>query len=127
MIESVFSDHDAELFCSYGFTQYYGNQLPEAIETFRLLCARRPNEAKYWFALGGILQEAKEYQKAIEAWAFAALLNGADPYPEFYAAECYFALQDPLNGLKNLKKASLKADHEPDLKAKIAALEEQWS
>jgi len=107
------------------FAQYEADNFLEAIDSFRLLCAHEPLEGKFWFGLAASLQEAKDYDGALQAWAVTSLLKPSDPYPHFHAAECYLSLQNPTEAAKALNEAAPRAD--APLEEKITLLREQWS
>lgn len=123
---SLLSEEEVERFYSYGFAQYGTGNWSEAVDVFRLLCTRRPLEARFWFALGATLQEAGSYRDALHAWAMAALLKKEDPYPHFHAAECCFSLQLKADAAKALQEAKLRSSQEHPLIDKISLLKEQW-
>jgi type III secretion system low calcium response chaperone LcrH/SycD len=120
-------ESEVEQFYAYGFAQYGTGNWNEAADVFRVLCTRRPLEARFWFALGAALQEAKSYTDALHAWAMAALLRAEDPFPHFHAAECYFSLEEKGEAAKALGEASSRAGDRHPLQEKIALLKEQWN
>ena len=118
---------DAEAFYSKAYAHYQTNQTAEAAEIFKVLCARRPMEARFWFGLGASLQGSANYENALYAWAMAALLDPENPYPHFHAAEC----SDSLNLHKDASLALIEAknriqDPAHPLHGPIALLENQW-
>lgn len=117
---------DLEPFYAYAYAQYGGGNLTEAADLFRLLCTRRPLEARFWFGLGATLQETGSYGDALHAWAMAALLRGEDPYPHFHAAECYLSLNERTEAIKALAEAAIRAQNEHPLSGKISVLKKQW-
>jgi len=121
------SEEEIETFYGYGFAQYNSGHWKEAMETFQVLCIKRPMDPRFWFGLGATLQEASDYLHALHAWAMVALLKPSDPYPHFHAAECYFSLQNKEEATKALKEAAIKVtkDHHL-LEEKINLLKEQW-
>lgn len=120
------SDEEVEQFYAYGFAQYGTGNWSEAADVFRVLCTRRPMEARFWFGLAATLQEAESYLDALHAWAMAALLRADDPFPHFHAAECYFSMQDREEAAKALAEVEMRIDEQHPLKGKVALLKEQW-
>ena len=122
------SEEEVEAFYSFGFSQYGSGNWPEAADTFRVLCTRRPLDPRFWFALGATLQEARSYEDALPSWAMASLLKREDPYPHFHAAECYFSLKRKDEALKALKESSERIGQNPShpLEEKILVLKELW-
>src|SRR5579871_3241560 len=90
--QELLSEEEVESFYLYGYSHYNSGDWAEAADIFRLLCTRRPLEARFWFGLGAALQEGSSYFEALHAWAMVALLKKEDPFPHFHAAECYFSL-----------------------------------
>ncbi len=123
----LLSEEEVEKFYAYGFAQYNSGRWAESADVFRVLCTRRPLEARFWFALGATLQEAESYSDALHAWAMCALLKKEDPYPHFHAAECCFSLNWTGDASKALKEAEERAGAGGHpLKDKISLLRERW-
>ena len=122
----LLSEGELEVFYTYAFAQYEGGHFGEAVDTFRVLCTRRPFEGKFWFGLGAALQEAESYKEALQAWAMAALLLEKDPYPHFHAAEVYFSMNEPLEGGKALFQAAQRMEGGHPLEEKVNILKKQW-
>ena len=70
------------------YTYYNSGKFDDAETLFKFLCMVEHTDHKYWTALGAVRHAKKDYAKAIEAYAQAALLNASDPKPHLYAAEC---------------------------------------
>jgi type III secretion system low calcium response chaperone LcrH/SycD len=119
-------ESDVEKFYAYAYAHYTSGNWSEAADVFRLLCTRRPLEAKFWFGLGATLQESSSYNDALHAWAMCALLKKEDPYPHFHAAECYFSLEQEKEAQKALSEAGSRVSEMDPLQEKIAILKEQW-
>lgn len=124
--KELLSDEEVESFYLYGYSHYNSGDWAEAADIFRLLCTRRPLDARFWFGLGAALQEGSSYFDALHAWAMAALLKKEDPYPHFHAAECYFSLAEHEEAGKALQEALLKIETNHPLQEKIFLLREQW-
>lgn len=119
---------DQESFYAHGYALYHSGNVKDAIEVFKVLCARDPLEERFWFALGACLQENKEYFEALHAWAMVATLNRTNPYPHFHAAECAFSMNQMGDAHKALSEAKMRfgIEDEHPLKNAIAFLEERW-
>lgn len=123
----LLSDKEVEQFYAYGFAQYGSGNWPEAADAFRVLCTRRPLDARFWFGLGATLQEARSYKEALSSWAMVALLKKEDPYPHFHAAECCFSLNLSEEGTKALNETEARIGAGPHpLQGRVALLREQW-
>jgi type III secretion system low calcium response chaperone LcrH/SycD len=118
---------DTEAFYTKAYAHYQANQPDLAAEIFTVLCTRQPMEKRYWFGLGASLQESKNYEKALYAWAMTALLDPENPYPHFHAAECSDSLEQYNDALLAIREAQNRvSDPQHPLYAPIALLEEQW-
>jgi type III secretion system low calcium response chaperone LcrH/SycD len=124
--KELLSDAEVESFYLSAYSHYNSGHWTEAADIFRLLCTRRPLDARFWFGLGAALQEGSSYFDALHAWAMAALLKQEDPYPHFHAAECYFSLGEYEDAAKSLKEAALKIETNHPLEERISLLREQW-
>jgi type III secretion system low calcium response chaperone LcrH/SycD len=122
------TDEMVEQFYTYGYAQFKFGRYSQAIEVFRVLCARRPFESRFWFGLGASCQELKQYEAALKAWAMAALTERNDPYPHFHAAECAFSMHKFEDARLALKEAQIrveKVENHP-LRERIPALTQTW-
>ena len=118
---------DVEAFYAQAYAHYQANQSTEAAEIFSVLCARQPMEVRFWIGLGASLMGCTNYEKALHAWAMAALLDPRDPSPHFHAAECLDSLKQYRDASLALKEAKQRiSDSEHPLHSPIALLEEQW-
>ena len=120
------SEQEAEAFYSYGFSLYGAGKSKEAAEVFEVLCTEHPVEAKYWFALASAKQELGDYDRALHAWAMAAILKSGDPYPHFHAAECSLSLEKFQDASLALAAAFAQTEEGHPLREKIALLRQQW-
>jgi type III secretion system low calcium response chaperone LcrH/SycD len=118
---------DIEAFYAQAYAHYQANQTDEAAKIFSILCARQPLEVRFWFGLGASLQGSANHEKALYAWAMAALLDPENPYPHFHAAECSDFLKQNNDASLALMEAKKRInDPAHILLAPIALLEEQW-
>jgi type III secretion system low calcium response chaperone LcrH/SycD len=124
--KELLSEAEVESFYLYAYSHYNSGNWSEAADIFRVLCTRRPLEARFWFGLGASLQEGSSFKDALHAWAMAALLKKEDPYPHFHAAECAFSLGDVADAEKGLIEASCRIEKNHPLEGRISLLREQW-
>lgn len=75
-----------------GYRFYRQRQWEEAAMTFRFLVLFDPFVKKYWMGLAGAQQILGRHEKAVRHYTVASLLDDADPYPHFYASQCYTSL-----------------------------------
>jgi len=126
MAAMAISEDEVEQFYAYAFAQYGTGNWSEAADVFRVLCTRRPLEARFWFGLGAALQESESYSDALHAWSMAALLRDEDPFPHFHAAECYFSMEDKEEAVKALSEVEMRMGERHPLQGKVALLKQQW-
>jgi type III secretion system low calcium response chaperone LcrH/SycD len=118
---------DIEAFYAQAYAHYQSNQTAEAAEIFSVLCARHPLESRFWFGLGASFMGCANYEKALYAWAMAALLDPSNPYPHFHAAECSDSLKQYRDASLAIQEAKQRiSDPQHPLQSPIALLEEQW-
>lgn len=122
------SPAEVEQFYSFAFAQYQCGDLKKAADAFHVLCARRPLEARFWFGLGATLQQDKYYEKAMHAWAMAALIDHENPYPHFHAAECACSLANLDDAKLALRETEIRIEKQEDhpLQDRIPLLKEAW-
>lgn len=122
-----FSEKEAERFYAFGYSLYAAGSFQKAAEVFEVLCFRKPLEYPHWFGLASSFQESGCYEKAVNAWAMAAILDRLSPHPHFHAAECCFSLGRVQEAETALRTALERAEDYPLLQDQIALLQQQWS
>jgi type III secretion system low calcium response chaperone LcrH/SycD len=110
---------------SMAYMHYEKGQYSEAYDLFVVLNAISPQDKRLWMGFGAAAQMLKRYEQAIEAYALAAHLDEADPYPHFHAAECFYSINDIKNAWKALDSARTIATDER-LKTRINLLRQCW-
>jgi tetratricopeptide (TPR) repeat protein len=73
-----------------------------------------PNELAYWIGYGNSEFFLRRYQKALEAYHIASLVDPADPHCHFYSAHCHHELNDLKGAIDSCDKAinALNSSHE---------------
>ncbi|MBK8896534.1 MAG: SycD/LcrH family type III secretion system chaperone [Candidatus Competibacteraceae bacterium] len=86
-------DHqDFEAIYSVGYSLYNQGKYADAEHLFKFLCFYDHLEKKNWMGLGSSRQMCKDFDGAIQAYSYMALLDVANPYPPLHAGDCYLAL-----------------------------------
>lgn len=119
---------DALYALAYDF--YESGEYAKAGNYFHFLTTLSHKDKKHWIGLGASQQMLKEYEKAINSYAIAAVLDQTDPYPSFYAAECCFSMGDIERGMLALDCVDeLSADESKfkGLRNQLSALREAWT
>lgn len=104
--DALIDDHEA--IYAYAYEFYSHGHYEEAKSLFSLLVVKETTNVHYWLGFGACWQMLKNYDKAIEAYAAAALLDVKEqnPFPHFYAAECFIAANNVTSALQALESAS---------------------
>jgi len=119
------SDKEMEAVYGIAYTLYESGKYEEALQVFQFLCFNNHYEKRYWVGLGATQQMRKAYEEALQAYAFAAVMDLDDPSIPLHAARCCMALERFKDAEKSLEAASAlaedKAEH-ADTKARADAL-----
>ena len=78
---------------SVAHTLYGNGKFEDAATMFRFLCLMEHAEERYWMGLGATEQMLGNYEKALEAYAQATLLDIDDPRPQIQAGYCLIKLE----------------------------------
>ena len=120
------SIEEATTLYAQGYALYQKEHYAQAIEIFRLLVTHDPLEMKHWVSLAACLQQEKEYELALQAWAMASLIKTENAEPHFHAAECYFSLNHPKEAKLALAEVRARTQKSDLLRQKAEALQECW-
>ena len=123
---------DPDVIYAYAYEFYSHGHYEEAQSLFSLLVVKETKNINHWLGLGACMQMQKKYEKALEAYAAAALLevDEINPYPHFHAAECFIALDDITSALQALESASTIANKDSkyeQLSHQINLIKNAWS
>lgn len=83
---------DFETLYSVGYGLYSQGKYGDAENIFKFMCFYDHLDKKNWMGLGSSRQMRKDFDGAIQAYSFVALLDVANPYPPLHAGDCYLAL-----------------------------------
>ena len=111
------------------YQHYEGGKYEDAVHFFRFLTTVEMTKKRNWMGLGASLQMVTDFDKAIEAFAFATLLDENDPYPHIYAAECLFSLGKMSEGSEALafaEKTAVLHEKKNEINSRIALLQHAW-
>lgn len=125
-----FSQHEIDELYHAAYHFYQGGKYAEAIDFFRTLTAVASQNVHYWSGLASALKMHRQYEKALEAFFLASIINHNDPYTHAHAAECCFALGKIEQGLITIDTAISVATHKKEyreLMPKLEAIKEAWS
>jgi|GEM_PF-799712 len=123
------SPYEMEEIYSTAYIHYQEDHFLEACTGFRWLTLLNPFIVKYWMGLAASLQLLEKYEKALHAYAVAALLDSENPYPHFHAYECYVDLDNKEEAEKALDLSYMRTigkDAYRDLQEEIKVLKKEW-
>jgi type III secretion system low calcium response chaperone LcrH/SycD len=103
------SNSSLETLYEQAYDSYTKGKGMEAARYFGLLIALNPFQQKFWMGLAASQQLEKKYDKALQAYALAALLDDRDPIPHYHAAQCYLAMGNKKDAIKALELAEAHA------------------
>ena len=109
------SDEAIEESYGYAYNYYQMGDYDAAVNSFLILVAIRPRERRFWNALAASMQMKRDYRDAIQAYGMAAIYDSdnKDPFPHFYAAQCYHSLGEYGKALEVLRAAAHVAGEQP--------------
>ena len=125
LMPSEFEEEDITLLYELAYNLYQANDFEQSGEIFKRLVIAKPFESRYWQAYASCLHLEKKYEEALVGWSMWCLIDDANPFPHFHAAESLFSLNDIQEGLKALKAAENR-DEQGVLKDKIEGLRLAW-
>lgn len=82
-----------------GFNLFNAGRLEDAKKVFNGLLILDHLERKYWFAMGAVLQQLKDFNEALKCYQVAAFLDIKIAKTQYQIAECHLALGDKENAL----------------------------
>jgi type III secretion system low calcium response chaperone LcrH/SycD len=129
--DEVYNSNDAHAaLYVVGYQLYENGKYREAVDVFRVLTVLDQTERKYWMGLGASLHMQKEYDRALQCYGYAALLNENDPYAHFHAAECFLVQGKREEAYHVLEVAKSVALHNKEkynqLLEKIELIRDTW-
>lgn len=96
---------------AYGF--YESGHYEKAMHFFRFLTLIEIGNRKHWMGLGASYQMLKQYERALQCYGQAALLDPLDPMSHWHAAECFLSIQNHEFAKEALNSATLAAKRNP--------------
>ena len=88
------SKEGIEALYGFGYALYTSGHYEKALHFFQFLTLVDIDGRKHWMALAAVHQVLKNYDLALQAYAFAALQNPLDPYAHWHAAECFLGKRE---------------------------------
>lgn len=107
-------DQEMEELYNEAYAYYQRDQYSESLTLFRWLTLLNAYQKKYWMGFAANQLILNSYEKALQAYAVAALLDYRDPYPHYYAYESYLRLNNREEGEKALQLAYHRCGEKPE-------------
>ncbi|MEX1012461.1 MAG: SycD/LcrH family type III secretion system chaperone [Waddliaceae bacterium] len=110
-----------------GYQLFKSGHFDKAKEIFQLLMMLNPSDPKYCMGLATCARQQKDFDGSIQYFFQTALLDRDNPYPFYFAAECFVEKKDYASGIFALKLAEERVKNNPKLaplSKQIAALVE---
>lgn len=86
----------------------------DAADAFLCLISLNPTVQEYWIGMGFSEQARGRYQEAVTAYRMASLIDWNCPVVHYYAAKCFYALEDLERAKEALEQAIELTSHDPD-------------
>ena len=119
---------EMEAVYSLAFNYYRTGKLEEAEKLFNFLALFDHLNPKFWIGVGAVRQVKKDFQGAVQAYAYASFLDIHNPKPQYYAAECFLAMGDKRNAASAVEAIDAFAPKNTEIgreyRAKAEALKE---
>lgn len=96
------SNEEMEAVYSLAFNFYRTGKYDDAEKLFNFLALFDHLNAKFWFGVGAVRQAKKNYEMAVQAYAYASFLDITNPKPQYHAAECFLAMGDKRNAASSI-------------------------
>lgn len=94
-----------QLLMEIGLNATQDGKFDQAANIFELLTLGEPLNFNYWVGLGMAQKGLQDYAQAIVAFSMAQSLTFGNPLPSYYAALCYFSIEQVSEGLECLDRA----------------------
>lgn len=107
------SSEGIESLYAFGYGFYQSGNYEKAMHFFRFLTLIDIGNRKHWMGLGASYQMLKQYERALQAYGQAALLDEQDPYTHWHAAECFLAINNLEQAKEALTSTELTAKRHP--------------
>ena len=83
MLHDVPSDTIEHIY-AIGYSFFQSGRVEQAMKVFQLLSLLDHYQPRFFIGLGAARQEIGDYLLAIDAYSYAALMDGDDPRPPFH-------------------------------------------
>ena len=85
-------DDELEAVYAAAHGQFAARKYDKAADLFKFLCLYDHTEPRWFYGLGVVQQEKKDYAGAISAYGVATILDVDDPRPQIQAGYCLMAM-----------------------------------
>ncbi len=88
------TEEQVEALYALAYRSFNLRQYDKAERVFQLLSSLDHYDARHLIGIGACRQKCKNYERAIDAYSAAGLIDMKNPVPALRAAECHLALGD---------------------------------
>lgn len=99
------SEKTIEFFYQEGRRCYQHAHYIDASDIFYTISLLSPGKFNVWLSLGLAEKMASHYDKALQAFAMASILDPISPFPHIQSSECYLMLMDKTHAKETLEYA----------------------
>lgn len=89
-------------------------QYDEASDCFLFLAALNPLESNLWLKAGNADHALRRFSDALDSYSFAILCDADDPFPHYYSAQIFYALEEYEQAQESVEICLELIDEHPD-------------
>lgn len=105
-----YSDNEYEAMYALGHSHYSQERYLDAAKCFGFLVTHNAMEPRFMSAFACALQMLGHYRDAIQYHTLASVMDLEDPLPTFHTAECFVALEMPVEACEALNLVIAQCD-----------------
>ncbi|HLB33873.1 MAG: CesD/SycD/LcrH family type III secretion system chaperone [Verrucomicrobia bacterium RIFCSPHIGHO2_12_FULL_41_10] len=99
------------------YNLYTAKKYEEAGNLFRWMALNHHIDKRAWMGIGACNQMLKQYNEAIAAYSYAAILDVDDPLAAYHSIDCHLALKNYPQALSALEAVILLSADKPEYAA----------
>lgn len=114
---------------AFAYGLYENGRYEDASHLFRFLTLMDSQNPRNWMGLGASLQMARKFEKALDAYCFALILDSDNPYVYIHAADCYFGLDQKdmaLDAIKYARAIAKRSEQHKSLVPQLSLMRKRW-
>lgn len=108
------SDAMVEGIYGQAYRLYNTGKYTDAAQLFRTMVMMNPTEPRYAMGLAACSHMLKDYQRAIEQYTYASMLDADNPVPAYHTSDCCIQMGDQMSAIIALEMAIKRAGNKPE-------------